>query len=106
MFIMGGIAAILYVQGKNSDAKSTLIAGFIVFFVAAASVIYNIKPWSFTKQSIVHFGVMLVTVYPILLFSGWFAVGSIGDAIKIFLIFALAGILLWSLFLALAKIFS
>ncbi|WP_066191044.1 MULTISPECIES: DUF3021 family protein [Gracilibacillus] len=106
LLIMGGIAFILYTQGKNSDAKGTLLAALIAFFVAAASVIYHIDHWSLWKQSLVHFFIMLITVYPILLLSGWFTVGSVTDALKILLIFMFIGILLWSLSFLAVKIFS
>lgn len=70
LIIMGGIALLLYFQGKYSDSKGTFIASLIAFFVGAATVIYDIAHWSLTKQSIVHFLIMLVTIYPILLLSG------------------------------------
>src|SRR5690625_7746714 len=65
LIIMGGIALLLYFQGKYADAKGTFIASLIAFFVGAATVMYNIDHWSFAKQSIVHFLIMLVTIYPI-----------------------------------------
>ncbi|WP_303965390.1 DUF3021 family protein [Sporosarcina ureae] len=104
--IMSGIALSLYYQGKYLDAKGTFIASFIAFFVGAATVIYNIDHWSFARKSGVHFLIMLVTVYPILLVSGWFEVTSVWDALKIFLFFILVGLVIWSVMSALAKIFS
>lgn len=104
--IMQGIALLLYYQGQYKDAKSTFFSGLIAFIIGAATVIYNIDPWSLTKQSIVHFLIMLATIYPILLFSGWFAVSTFLDALKIFVIFALTGLVLWSIMFTLAKIFK
>lgn len=49
LVIMSGIALLLYFQGKYSDAKSTLFVGFIIFFVAAASVIYDMDHWNIFK---------------------------------------------------------
>lgn len=106
LIIMEGIALLLYFQGEYSDAKGTFIASLIAFFVGAATVIYNIDHWSFTKRSIVHFSIMLVTVYPILLLSGWFTISSIQDAFKILLFFILVGIVIWLVMTTLAKIFS
>lgn len=60
--IMGGIALLLYFQGKYSDARSTFLTGVIIFFVSAASVIYNIDKWSLTKQSGVHFILMIIYI--------------------------------------------
>lgn len=104
--IMSGIALTLYFQGKYSDARSTFFVALIIFFVAAASVIYDIDHWSIFKRSSIHFLMMLVTVYPILLFTGWFRVSSMFDALKVLLVFLLVGLVLWALFLVLAKVFS
>jgi len=106
LIIMGGIALSLYYQGQHSDAKSTFVVGLILFFVGATSVIYNLDHWSLAKQSGVHFAFMLITIYPILLFSGWFTITSVFDALNIFIVFAFVGIILWTVFFMLAKIFS
>lgn len=104
--IMGGIALLLNSQEKYSDAKSTFFVSLIAFFVGAATVIYNIDHWSLTKQSAIHFFIMLITVYPILLLSGWFTITSVFDALKVFLIFVLVGVTLWLVLFILAKVFS
>lgn len=78
----------------------------MAFFVGAATVIYNIDDWNFTKQSSVHFLIMLATVYPILLLSGWFAVSSVLDALIVFLYFVSVGLVIWIVMATLAKIFS
>lgn len=52
----------------------------------------------------VHFLVMLVTVYPILLLSGWFTISSILDAFKIFLFFVSVSVVIWLAMSTLAKI--
>lgn len=104
--IMGGIALLLYFQEDYSDAEGTFIAGLIAFFVGAATVIYNIDRWSLTRRSVIHFLIMLITVYPILLLSGWFTISSVLDAFVIFLLFAAIGIVLWLVMFILAKVFS
>ena len=104
--IMQSIALLLYYQGQYKDAKSTFFSGLIAFIVGAATVIYNIDQWSLTKQSIVHFLIMLATIYPILLFSGWFSVSTFVDALKVFGVFVLTGLVLWSIMFTLAKIFK
>ncbi|QQK81922.1 DUF3021 family protein [Salicibibacter cibi] len=103
---MGGIALLLYFQGRYFDAKGTFWASLIAFFVGAATVIYNIDHWSFTKRSGVHFSIMFITVYPILLLSGWFTISSTLDAFKIFLLFVSVGVVIWTVMSILAKIFS
>ena len=58
---------------------------------------YSTKSWSLTKQSVVHFLIMLVTIYPCLVFSGWFPTKSILDLVKIFGFFLIVGIILWTI---------
>lgn len=106
LIIMGGIALLLYFQGEYSDAKGTFIASLVAFFVGAATVIYDIDHWSLTKRSIVHFLIMFVTIYPILLLSGWFSISSVSDAFKIFLFFISVGVVIWLVMFTLAKMFS
>lgn len=104
--IMSVIALMLYFQGKYSDAKGTFVASLIAFFVGAATVIYNIDHWGFTKQSGVHFLIMLITVYPVLLLSGWFTISTVLDAFKIFILFVLVGAIIWLIMFMLVKVFS
>ena len=104
--IMSGIALILYSQGKYADAKGTFVASLIALFVGAATVIYNIEHWSLAKKSGIHFILMLVTIYPILMLSGWFTINSVFDAFKVFLIFIFVGIILWSVLFTLTQFFS
>ncbi|MFC3419521.1 DUF3021 family protein [Salinicoccus hispanicus] len=104
--IMGGIALLLYFQGDYSNARSTFLVAIIVFLVAAASVIYDLDHWTLFKRSIIHSLVMVITIYPILLLSGWFSVSSMSDALWILLLVLLVGAVLWSIFMVLAKIFS
>ena len=77
--------------------KSAFITGLIITAVAATSVIYDVKSWSLIKQSVVHFLIMLVTIYPCLVFSGWFPTKSILDLVKIFGFFLIVGIILWTI---------
>lgn len=76
--------------------KSTFITGLIVTAVVAASVIYEVESWSLIKQSIIHFLIMLLTVYPCLVFSNWFPNKMALDLVKIFGLFLVVGIILWT----------
>lgn len=97
--IMGGIALIMRSQGMDGfQVRSTFITGIIISVVAAASVIYDVASWSIKKQSVVHFLLMLVTIFPCLLISGWFPLTGPFDYLKVLLYFLLAGLLLWSFF--------
>ena len=79
------------------SVTSTFITGLIITAVAATSVICDVESWSLTRQSVAHFLIMLVTVYPCLVFSGWFQTKSILDLVKIFGIFLVVGIILWTI---------
>ena len=54
------------------QAKSTLISGLIAVVVIGTIPIYDINRWSLFKRSFVHFLIMVVTVFPLILYSGWF----------------------------------
>ena len=96
--IMSTLSGIMKSQHIDDySVNSTFITGLIITAVAAASVIYDIKSWTLARQSIVHFLIMLVTVYPCLVFSGWFSTKSILDLVKIFGFFLVVGIILWTL---------
>lgn len=96
--IMTIIAIIMNFQGIDSfQVRSTFIVGIIVAVVAAATVIYEIENWSITKQSIVHFLVMLVTVFPCLLISGWFELNNFVDYLIVFGIFIAVGVVMWGI---------
>lgn len=98
LLIMTGIAAVMHHQGMDFfQVKSTFITGLIMTAVASASVIYEISHWSLKKQSLLHFLLMLITVLPCLLLSGWFPLSSAGDYAKVFGIFLLTGLMLWSI---------
>lgn len=106
--VMTGISFLMRVQNLEPfQVRSTFITGLIMTVVATASVIYDMKHWSLLKQSIVHFIIMLGTVLPCLLLSGWFPVEEVQDVLKIFGIFLLTGIVLWSLaYFVIVKFFN
>ena len=96
--IMSTLSGIMKSQHIDDySVNSTFITGLIITAVAATSVIYDVKSWTLARQSVVHFLIMLVTVYPCLVFSGWFSTKSILDLVKIFSFFLVVGIILWTL---------
>lgn len=96
--IMECMALILFFIGKSKvEYMGTAFTGLIVSIVLGSSLIYNIDTWSLIKKTIVHFCVMVVTIFPILLISGWFTINSVFDYLKIFLYFIFIGIILWTL---------
>lgn len=98
LIIMSTLSGIMKLQHIDDySVNSTFITGLIITAVAATSVIYDVTSWTLARQSIVHFLIMLVTVYPCLVFSGWFPTKSILDLVKIFGFFLVVGIILWTL---------
>ena len=94
--IMSGISLIMVYQKLNSfQIKSTFLVGIIITLVSAASVIYEIDNLTLTQQSIIHFFVMLITVFPCLIISGWFPLSNIFDFLKLLAIFLVVGVVLW-----------
>lgn len=106
--IMSGISGIMRIQNMDAfQIKSTFLTGLIITIVSAATVIYEIDHWSLAKQSAIHFFIMLITVFPCLLFSGWFPLRSVIDFFKILGIFLLVGFFLWTIsFLIFGKLLS
>ena len=82
-------------QGLSDDAYAYFIYGLIIFFLGLASVIYQINQWSFLKQIIVHYLVMLMTVFPTLLLSGFYPLDSLKDLLNVYLQFNKVGIILF-----------
>jgi len=94
MSLLSGIMKFLRLD--DFQIKSTFITGLIVTSVVAASVIYEVESWSLIKQSNIHFLIMLLTVYPCLVFSNWFPNKMALDLVKIFGLFLVVGIILWT----------
>lgn len=96
--IMSALALIMtYQKNDPSQIKGTFLTGVIVSIVAAASVIYDIEKWSLLKQSAIHFIVMILTIFPCLLISGWYELNSFADYLKVFGIFLLCGCVFWTI---------
>ncbi len=90
--ITGVIMTILSIFIDDAfQAKSTLVSGLIVAVVLMTVPIYDINRWSLFKRSFIHFLIMLVTVLPLFLYSGWFnPLVSVG----VFILFGMVG---WTL---------
>ena len=96
--IMSALALIMtYQKIDPSQIKGTFLSGIIISIVAAASVIYDIEKWSLLKQSALHFIVMIFTIFPCLLISGWYELNSFTDYLKVFGIFLLCGCVFWTI---------
>ena len=96
--IMSALALIMtYQKIDPSQTKGTFLTGVIISIVAAASVIYDIEKWSLLKQSAIHFIVMILTIFPCLLISGWYELSSFTDYLKVFGIFLLCGCVFWTI---------
>ena len=98
LVVMTVLSIIMSLQSVDeNNIKGTFITGAIVSIIAAASVIYKNESWSLKRQSIIHFLVMLFTVYPLLLISGWYKLNSPLDYVGVFGSFLCSGIVFWLL---------
>lgn len=95
--IFGTISYSLYQKQDIEAGWAVLINGAIFACVAAAKVIYDIDQWPLTKRTLVHILLMIATIYPLLLISGWFPVNSVTDALLILILFATVGVIGWSI---------
>ena len=66
--------------------------------VSDAPTVYQVKAWKLQTQSVIHFGIVLVTVLPAMYLSGWFALGNAMDYLQVLGIFLMVGAALWLLF--------
>ncbi|QTX06187.1 DUF3021 domain-containing protein [Agromyces archimandritae] len=95
---MSAIAIALQASGDVAQARSTFCVGIIVAATCGASVIYGIERWSLAKQTAVHFAVMVCTVLPALLASGWFPLDDFWGVALVVAVFLGTGAVLWTLF--------
>ncbi len=93
---MATIAAVLWFQGQRDDATSTFLVALIVGAIGAASVIYDLDHWHIAKRIALHFLAMLITVYPVLVLSGWFPNQTVADWLIIFGVFIATGVVILS----------
>lgn len=77
--------------------RNVFIAGVILSLLGLASVTYNVKEWSMAMRSLAHLAILLLTVFPTLLLSGWFRLVTVGDYTKLFLGFLIVVMALWVL---------
>ncbi|QIS42722.1 DUF3021 domain-containing protein [Clavibacter capsici] len=96
LVVMSAIGAYLLAGGQTADGRSTVAVGVIVAATAAGSLLYQVPGWSLPRQSAAHFALMLVTVLPALLLSGWFPVDTPGGVLAVVGIFLATGLVLWT----------
>lgn len=82
-------------QGSTAIPNPFFFYGLIAFFLGLASVIYEIEQWRFFKQMMVHYLVMLLTVFPTLLLSGFYPLDDFRDVVNVFFLFNKAGLILF-----------
>ncbi|GAA1648570.1 DUF3021 family protein [Microbacterium flavum] len=91
--ISGAVTAVVMVTislfiPDRAQSISTLCVGLIAGVTIAAIPIYDIPSWSLLQRSLLHFGVIAVTVLPLVLVSGWF---SAPVSVLVFLLFGVVG---------------
>lgn len=82
------MAAISFFIPDPQQAKGTLFTGLIAAATIAAIPIYDIDRWPLGRRTLVHFLFMLVTVFPLLIFSGWY---SLLVSVGVFILFGMVG---------------
>ncbi|WRP07442.1 DUF3021 family protein [Rossellomorea aquimaris] len=82
-------------QGSSAISDKLFFYGLISFFLGLASVIYEIEQWGSFKQIIIHYLVMLMTVFPTLLLSGIYPLDSFRDAVNVYFLFNKVGVILF-----------
>ena len=86
-------------QGWSGNAEAEhamLVYAGVAFFLGFTSVIYEVRQWSFKKQIFIHWCVMHVTILPLLWFGGSTPVTSLQDAVRLYLNFAVSGLILFT----------
>ncbi|AXQ78593.1 DUF3021 family protein [Streptococcus chenjunshii] len=97
LVIMGGITYFVS-ESDNPEAFWSMVAITIISTaVSAASAIYDYDVWPVKKKITVHTLLMLVTVYPALMISGWYDASKASGYIFAFISFVLWGVVLCSL---------
>ncbi|MBW3112421.1 DUF3021 domain-containing protein [Bacillus sp. MCCB 382] len=89
------ISILLTFQESTAPSNDYFSLGVIAFFLGFTSVIYEIQQWRFLKQIIVHYLVMLVTVFPTLLLSGMYSIDSFEEVISVYVLFNKVGLFLF-----------
>ncbi|QHE60457.1 DUF3021 family protein [Rossellomorea vietnamensis] len=96
-FILFTVTSLMWTQfeGTSAISKQLFLYGLIAFFLGVASVIYEVERWRFIHQIVVHYLVMLVTVFPTLLLSGAYPVDSFRDIARVYFLFNQMGLILF-----------
>ncbi|WGG46580.1 DUF3021 family protein [Rossellomorea sp. DA94] len=96
-FILFTVTSLMWTQfeGTSAISKQLFLYGLIAFFLGVASVIYEVKRWRFIQQILVHYLVMLVTVFPTLLLSGIYPIDSFRDIANVYFLFNKVGLILF-----------
>ncbi|WP_454131075.1 DUF3021 family protein [Microbacterium lacticum] len=98
--LSGGLTAVIMIAisfaiDDPAQAHSTRVVGVIAGVVIAAVPLYDIDSWPLWKRTAVHVIVMVVTVIPCLIFSGWFDLSTAGGVLALLGTFVGFGVLGW-----------
>ena len=98
--LSGGLTAVIMIAisfaiDDPAQAHSTRVVGVIAGVVIAAVPLYDIDSWPLWKRTPIHVIVMVVTVIPCLIFSGWFDLSTAGGVLALLGTFVGFGVLGW-----------
>ncbi|KDN59582.1 DUF3021 family protein [Exiguobacterium sp. AB2] len=95
--LFGLLATYQWRNGYMEGVHNMLVYGGMAFFLGLASVIYEVRWWSFRKQILIHWVTMHVTILPLVIFSNFLPVTSLQDALSVYMKFNMSGLVLFTL---------
>lgn len=106
LLVTGSCVLTLYsvLIGDADSVRLILTYGGIGFFLGVTSVIYEVRAWSFSKQILIHWTVMHVTILPLIFLSGFIPVNSIQDMGRAYLNFTVSGLILFTVTYLVSKV--
>lgn len=100
-----GLGLVLKILGIHTlIIRDVFVSGVILSILGLASVTYSVKEWTLTMRSLANLALLLLTVFPTLLLSGWFRLLTVSDYTSLFFGFLLVAGLFWVLGMLLRRV--
>ncbi len=103
-FLLLILAFIFNYQKHFKSAKNIFYFAAILLVIQLSNVVFKIPNWTAAKQTFSHFILMLCSVYPLLLLSGWFPRKTHGDRIKVLLLLVTSLLIIYLFFLIFSRL--
>lgn len=95
LLVFGAMGFGLIMQGDVATGRQVVAIGIIVAAMLGGALLYWREDWSLLKRSAVHFALMVVTVLPALILSGWLPLQTALDWVVLIGGFIAGGAVLW-----------